>query len=135
MALHVPDNLPLPTGLPPQTNLLHRPPVIMIQCIPPNHQYFALFGQMAEDVTRLFPTDTNLGAVDKELHVHTVVRDCHVRPLVWYVASIGVDGGRFVGTVSFKGEKETRVTIPMFTDRLDAEKPPSVTGGIEAFVV
>lgn len=56
-------------------------------------------------------------------------------PLVGYVASVGVDGGRFVGTVSFKREEETGVTIPMFTNRLDAKQPPSVTGGVETFVV
>lgn len=90
---------------------------------------------MAEDITRLLPTDANLGAIGKELHVHAVICDCHMCPLVGYVASVGVDGGRFVGTVSFKGEEETGVTIPMFTNRLDAKQPPSVTGGVETFVV
>lgn len=73
----------------------------MIQCIPPDHQHFALFGQMAEDIARLLPTDADLGSVDKELHVHAIICDSHMRPLVWYVASVGVDGRGFVGTVSF----------------------------------
>lgn len=90
---------------------------------------------MAEDVTRLLPTDAHLGAIDEELHVHAIVRDRHVRPLVGHVASIGVDGGHFVGTVSFKGEEEARVTVPVFTNRLDAKQPASVTGGVETFVV
>lgn len=90
---------------------------------------------MTEDITRLLSTDAHLGAVDIELHVHTIICDCHVCPLVRYVASIGVDGSHFVGTVSFKGEKEARVTVPMFTNCLDAKQPATVTGGIEAFVV
>lgn len=56
---------------------------------------------MAEDIARLLPTDADLGSVDKELHVHAIIRDSHMRPLVWYVASVGVDGRGFVGTVSF----------------------------------
>ena len=107
----------------------------MIQCIPPDHQHFALFGQMAEDVTRLLPTDAHLGAIDKELHVHAIIRDSHMCPLIGYVAGVGVDGGHFVSTVSFKGEEEAGVTIPVFTDRLDAKQPASVTGGVETFVV
>lgn len=38
-------------------------------------------------------------------------------------------------TVSFKGEEETRVTIPVLTDGLDAQQPTSVAGSIETFVV
>lgn len=56
-------------------------------------------------------------------------------PLVGYVASIGVDGGHFVGTISFKGEKEARVTIPVFTNCPDAKQPASITGGVETFVI
>lgn len=56
-------------------------------------------------------------------------------PLVGYVASIGVDGGHFVGTISFEGEEEAGVTVPMFTNCLDAKQPATVTGGIETFVV
>lgn len=90
---------------------------------------------MAEDIARLLPADTYLGSIDKKLHVHTIISDCHVCPLVGHVASIGVDGGCFVCTVSFKGEEETRVTISVFTDGLNAQQPASVTGGIETFVV
>lgn len=90
---------------------------------------------MAEDVARLLPTYAHLGPVKEELHVHAVIRYCHVHPLVGYVTSVGVDGGRFVGTVSFKGEEEAGVTVGVFADRLDAKQPASVTGGIEAFVV
>lgn len=56
-------------------------------------------------------------------------------PLVRYVVSVGVDGGHFVGTVSFKGEEEARVSIPVFTNCLDTKQPASVTGGVETFVV
>lgn len=90
---------------------------------------------MAEDIARLLPTDSHLGTVDKELHVHAIVSDGHMCPLVGYIARVGVDGGHFVGTVSFEGEEEARVTIPMFTDRLDAKQPASVTGGVETFVI
>lgn len=90
---------------------------------------------MAEDIAWLLPTDAHLGAIHKELHVHAIVCDSHVYPLVGYIASVGVDGGHFVGTVSFKGEEEAGITIPMFTNRLDAKQPASVTGGVETFVV
>ncbi len=90
---------------------------------------------MTEDITRLLPTDTHLGAIDKELHVHTVICNGHMRPLVGYVASVRVDGGHFVGAVSFEGEEEARVTIPVFTNRLDAKQPAAVTRGVETFVV
>lgn len=90
---------------------------------------------MAEDIARLLPTDAHLGAIHKELHVHTIVCDGHMNPLVGYIASVGVDGGHFVGTVSFKGEEEAGITISMFTNRLDAKQPASVTGGVETFVV
>lgn len=135
MAVHVPDYMPLPSGLPPKSHSLHRPPVVVIQCIPSNHQYFALFGQRTEDVSRLLPTDTNLGAIDEKLHVHAIVRDCYVRPLVRNVASVGVDGGHFVSAVGFEGEEEARVTVPMLTYGLDAQQPASVTGGVETFVI
>lgn len=88
----------------------------MIQCIAPNHQHFALFGQMAKDVAGLLPTDTNLGAIYKKLHVHAIICDGHMCPLVGYIACVGVDGGRFVSTVGFEGEEETGVTIPMLTN-------------------
>lgn len=90
---------------------------------------------MAEDITRLLPADTYLGSIDKKLHVHTIISDCHVCPLVGNVARIGVNGGRFVCAVSFKGEEETGLTIPMFTDGLNAQQPTSVAGGIKTFVV
>lgn len=90
---------------------------------------------MAEDIARLLPTDAHLGPIDEKLHVHAVISDCHMRPQVGHVASVGVDGGRFVCTVSFKGEEETGVTIPVLTDGLDAQQPPSVAGSIETFVV
>lgn len=107
----------------------------MIQGIPPDHQHFALFGQMTEDITRLLPADAHLGAVDEELHVHAIVCDSHVCPLVGHVASVGVDRGHFVGTISFKGEEETGVTVPMFTNCLDSKQPTTVAGGVETFVV
>lgn len=135
VALHIPDNLPLPSGMPPQTQSFNRAPVIVIKCIAANHQYFALFGQRAEDLARLFPTDGHLGAIDKELHVNAVVRDCHMHPLVGYVASIGVDGGHFVSTVSFEREENTGVTVTVFTYCPDAKQPTTVTGGIEALVI
>lgn len=90
---------------------------------------------MTEDITWLFPTDTHLGSIDEELHVQAIVCDCHMCPLVGHVTNIRVDGSRFVSTVSFKGEKESRVTVSMFTNRLDTKQPTSVTGGVEAFVV
>lgn len=107
----------------------------MIQCISANHQHFALFGQMAKDVTRLLSTDAHLSTIDKELHVHAIMCDCHMCPLVGYVASVGVDGGRFMSTVSFEGEEETGVTISMFANRLDTKQPASIAGGVETFVV
>jgi len=55
--------------------------------------------------------------------------------MVGYVTSIGVDGSHFVGTIRFKREEESWVTVPMFTNCLDAKQPASVAGGIEAFVV
>lgn len=90
---------------------------------------------MTEDITRLLPTDAHLGAIDEELHVYAIICDRHMCPLVGYVASIGVDGGHFVGPVSFKGEEEAGVTVPVFTNCLDAKQPATVTGGIETFVV
>lgn len=90
---------------------------------------------MTEDITRLLSTDANLGSIDKELHVDTIICDCHMCPLVGYVASIRVDGSHFVGTVSFKGEEEAGVTVSMFTNCLDAKQPTTVTGGIKTFVV
>lgn len=90
---------------------------------------------MAKDIARLLPTDTHLGAIEEELHVHAIICDRNMCPLVGYIGSVGVDGGHFVGTVSFKGEEEARVTIPVFTNRLDAKQPSSVTGGVETFVV
>lgn len=90
---------------------------------------------MAEDIAWLLSTDAYLGAIDIEPHVYAIICDSDVHPLVGYVASIGVDGGCFVGTVSFKGEEEPGVTFPVFTDRLDAKQPASVTGGVETFVV
>lgn len=90
---------------------------------------------MTEDIARLLSTDAHLCTVDIELHVHTIVCNCHVCPLVGYVASIGVDGRHFVRAVSFKGKKEAGVTVSLFTNCLDAKQPATVTGGIEAFVV
>lgn len=90
---------------------------------------------MAEDIARLLPTDTYLGPIDEKLHVHTVISDCQVCPLVGHVTGVGVDGGRFVCAVSFQGEEETRVPIPVLTDGLDAQQPTPVAGGIETFVV
>lgn len=90
---------------------------------------------MTEDVPRLLPTNSNLGPIDEELHVHDIICNCHMYPLVGYVASVGVDGGHFVGAVSFKREEEARVTVFMFTNRLYAKQPATITGGIEAFVV
>lgn len=40
-----------------------------------------------------------------------------------------------MGTVSFKGEEEAWIAVAVFTIRLDAKQPASVTGGIKAFVV
>lgn len=90
---------------------------------------------MAEDVAWLLPTDAHLGAIDKELHVHAVICNCHMRPLVGHITSVRVDGGHFVGAISFKGEEEAGVTIPVFTNRLDAKQPATVTGGVKTFVV
>lgn len=90
---------------------------------------------MTEDVSWLLPTESNLGSVDEELHVDTIVRDRQMRPLVGRVTDIGVDGGCFVGTVSFERKEEARVTVSLFTNSLDAKQPASVTGSIEAFVV
>lgn len=107
----------------------------MIQCISSNHKHFTLFGQVTKDITRLLSTDAHLGTIDIELHVHTIICDCYMNPLVGYVASVGVDGSHFVGTVSFKGKEEAWVTVPMFTNCLDAKQPATITGGIKAFVV
>lgn len=90
---------------------------------------------MTEDITRLLSTDTYLGTIDKKLHVHTIICDCHMSPLVGHIASVGVNEGRFVCTISFKGEEETGVTVPIFTDGLDAKQPASVAGGVETFVI
>lgn len=90
---------------------------------------------MAEDIARLLATDTHLGPIDKELHVHTVICDCHMCPLVGSITSVGVDGGHFVGTVRFERKEEAGITIPVFTNRLDAKQPASVTRGVETFVV
>lgn len=90
---------------------------------------------MAEDITWLLPADGHLGTVDEELHVQTIICDCHMCPLVWDIASIWVDGGHFVGAISFKGEEEAGFTVPMFTNGLDAKEPATITGGIETFVV
>lgn len=90
---------------------------------------------MTEDITWLLPTDTNLGTIDKELHVYAIICDRDMCPLIGYVASIGVDGGHFVGTISFKREEEARVTIPVFANWLDAKQPASITGGVETLVV
>lgn len=40
-----------------------------------------------------------------------------------------------MGTISFEGEEEAGVAIPMFTNRLDAKQPASVIGGVETFVI
>lgn len=90
---------------------------------------------MTEDITRLLPTDTHSGTVDKQLHVHAIIRDSHMCPLVGYVANIGVDRRCFVSTIRFQGEEEAWVTVPMFTNCLDAKQPTSVTGGVETLVV
>lgn len=90
---------------------------------------------MTEDITWLLPTHAHLGPVNVELHVHTIVRDRYMCPLVGYVTSIGVYRSHFVGAVSFKGEKEAGFSVSIFAHCLDAKQPASVTGGIEAFVV
>lgn len=90
---------------------------------------------MAEDIAGLLSTNGDLGSIDEELHVHAIIGDCNMCPLVWYITSVGAHWGHFVGTVSFKGEEEAGIAVAVFTIRLDAKQPASVTGGIKAFVV
>lgn len=90
---------------------------------------------MTEDITWLLSANTNLGPIDEQPHVHTIICDRHICPLFRYITNISVDGGHFVSTVSFEWKEEPRIAVSMFTNSLDPKQPTSVTGGVETFVV
>lgn len=133
--LHVPQDLLLRPGCPPEAEVLHVTPIVLVQGVSSQHEHLALQGQQAEDAAHLLPAGGHLGAIHVEPHQAPVVGGSQVHPLVGEVAAVCHDGGDFAGTVRLQREEITGVSVPLVADGVNPQDPASVTGGVRTFVI
>lgn len=133
--LHVQQNLLLRPGCPPEAEVLHVTPIVLVQGIASQHEHLALQGQQTEDAAHLLSTRGHLGAVDVESHQAPIVGGSQVHPLVGEVAAMCCNGGDFASTVRLQREEIAGVSVPLVTDGVNPQDPASVTGGVRTFVI
>lgn len=132
---HVQQDLLLRPGCPPEAEVLHVTPIVLVQGISSNHEHLALQRQKTEDAAHLLSACGYLGTIDVEFHQVPIIRGSQVHPLVGEVAAMCCNGGHFASTVCLQREEIAGVSIPLVTDGVNPQDPSSVTGGVRTFVI
>lgn len=96
--------------------------------------YLTLLSKGAEDISRLFSTNSSLCTIHKQSHINAIIGDCYMGPVPRQVIGVGVDGGDLMSTIRLEREEEARVSVALLANSLDTQQPAPVARGIETLI-